>query len=170
MQTLAIMTIKANKFFIMADTSLDEGACNGITGSRWIDGQCYALASTGKVRNQVGDSEVRDTVSYMDKDKVHQLDDPSKGYHFDVNLFYQNAKECQDKGGGNVDLGSLVPKPYQTSGYPPCFVNIPVIKADQSPCNDGSHDWSTLGFDKFFCNLPPKGGGPPCPNHICHKA
>ena len=158
MESLAIMTIKANKYFVFVDTSMDQNGCNGITGSRWIDNKCYALGSAGKPRNQVGNGELRKMVSYMDASKVGQLDDPSKGYDFDVKAFYQTAQDCENAGGGDVSIPAVIAGAAQSgTSYPRCFVNIPVITADSTPCNDKSHDRSSLGYDASFCNPP---GGP----------
>lgn len=136
--------MKAQKYFIFSDTSLDEHGCD-MTGSRWINGQCYCLAKAYKPLAVQGASK---TYSYLDKKIILYLDDPNKPYKFDVVAFYQNAIDCQNNGGGDVDLKSLKDA---IQGYPRCFVNIPVITAEMSPCQDQEHDWSSVGFDEQFC-------------------
>lgn len=160
MQSLALGTMRTNKHFFWVDKTLSEDECNMIEGSRRINDECYVIGWKGESWQDTGSRgrDLRKSVHQMDPDMITKLDDPSKGYEFDLDAFYRNAQDCANSGGGDVDMNNLTPIVGDSgTGYSKCFVNLKVLKGYESPCKtepDGVHPsegMDDLGFEETFC-------------------
>ncbi|KAH0559084.1 hypothetical protein GP486_004335 [Trichoglossum hirsutum] len=186
-QSLVVTLLKAAGYYIFVNTDRDQNACNGITGSRFINGvsnrplprvsrkltpyptyqQCYTIEHGERFRIN---GNIAQTTKVIDRNVVLNFDDPSKGYNIDVVTFYNNAQACQDAHpnfDGEVDTAAI-----PTDGsYPQCFFNLPVIKGSTSPCVAVAEFKATypdsLGFSVGSCEppptLPPPGSNRPPP-------
>jgi hypothetical protein len=98
----------------------------------------------------------------MSRDEILKLDDPSKEYKFNMEEFYQNAEDCQNSGGGDPEL-NVVPEFGASSALlPKCFINLQVIKAENSPCNvNFGRDFGDLGFSPAEGSCSPPFRQPP---------
>ncbi|KAI9802789.1 MAG: hypothetical protein M1833_001388 [Piccolia ochrophora] len=150
-QSLVSTTLKSLNFYIFVNTDRSESDCGSITGSRFIDNQCFTLEKHGKTAG--ARASLRDTTEIIDKEIMLKLDDPAAGYNIDVTGFYRNADACQT---AHPDFdGTLASNNLPTDGsLPECFFNIPVIKAPESPClaiQKGQKLPENLGFSESNC-------------------
>ncbi|KAK5738819.1 hypothetical protein LTR17_005754 [Elasticomyces elasticus] len=121
-QQTVMAVLTARNYFVFLDTHRDADACNSITGSRFINNQCFAIEQrTSNFVNCQQDSVV------IDKDIVLKLDDPSKPYGFDLNAFYSNVQACSN---GQPDTSLDI-----TDDLPPWVFGIPFVTASQSMRN-----------------------------------
>ncbi|KAK5732702.1 hypothetical protein LTR17_010257 [Elasticomyces elasticus] len=113
-QQTVMAVLTAQNYFVFLNTHRDADACNSITGSRFINNQCFTIEQrTPNFVNCQQDSVV------IDKDIVLKLDDPSKPYGFDLNAFYSNVQACNN-GQPDTDLDI-------TDDLPPCAFGIPFV-------------------------------------------
>ncbi|KAK4954645.1 hypothetical protein LTR10_008078 [Elasticomyces elasticus] len=113
-QQTVMAVLAAQNYFVFLNTHRDADACNSITGSRFINNQCFTIEQpTPNVVNCQQDSVV------IDKDIVLKLDDPSKPYGFDLNAFYSNVQACNN---GQPDTSLDI-----TDDLPPCAFGIPFV-------------------------------------------
>ncbi|KAK3641196.1 hypothetical protein LTR56_011436 [Elasticomyces elasticus] len=113
-QQTVMAVLAAQNYFVFLNTHRDADACNSITGSRFINNQCFTIEQpTPNVVNCQQDSVI------IDKDIVLKLDDPSKPYGFDLNAFYSNVQACNN---GQPDTSLDI-----TDDLPPCAFGIPFV-------------------------------------------
>ncbi|KAI5460602.1 hypothetical protein BGZ63DRAFT_405070 [Mariannaea sp. PMI_226] len=153
---LVVASLNSNKAFIWVDHGQTADECNGITGARLINNECYIIGTIGPKPTRAIHSLqlpyefelqwMRETVQWLDTDSLLKLESV---YGFNVEGFYRNAQDCMNSGGGEVDQQNFILG--EGSDLPRCFVNLPVIKATNSPCFDGN-DWSSLGYTKDYCD------------------
>ncbi|KAK5693431.1 hypothetical protein LTR97_010000 [Elasticomyces elasticus] len=90
-QQTVMAVLAAQSYFVFIDTNRSEDDCNGITGSRFINNQCFTLEQrTPNFINCALDSKV------IDPTIVLKLDSSSKPYGFDLPSFYQNVQACNN--------------------------------------------------------------------------
>lgn len=121
-QQLVASLLAAQNFFVFVDTNRSLNDCNKITGSRFIDGQCFTIEK--RFQNNIqctADSKVIDAAIVL------KFDNPSAGYNIDLPTFYKNVQECNNgQPASGLDVGSDLPR---------CAFGIPFVKAAGSICN-----------------------------------
>jgi hypothetical protein len=140
-------------FFVRVDTNRSENDCNGITGARFINGQCFAIEKRTP-NNIIG----LDDSQPMDRDMVLKLDNPSSGYNFDMNAFYQNVQECNNGSpSDSLDIGSDLPR----CAFGMAFIRAagPVCNAVGTPNLAANLQINTQACNKVVCTQPIIGGG-----------
>ncbi|ORY15128.1 hypothetical protein BCR34DRAFT_598607 [Clohesyomyces aquaticus] len=158
-QRLVSTALKSQGYYVFVDQDRTQDDCNGITGSRWIENQCFTIEH---FRLSASSPQgIRGTTKVISKDIVLKFDDPNAGYNINVEQFYRNADACQNAHPG-FD-GNIDPNGIPTDGsYPQCFFNIPVVKAKATPCladNLGALP-GNLEFSEGACEVPMD-----CPGH-----
>lgn len=155
-QQLVASLLAAQNFFVFVDTDRTENDCNGITGSRFINGQCFTIEKRTQTHVQcTPDSQP------IDASIVLKFDDPNAGYNIDLPTFYQNVQDCnngQPAQGLDID-----------GDFPRCAFGIPFIKAAGSVCNavgtpklPASLQVGSDSCNKVVCPRPSIGGGCHC--------
>ncbi|KAK4952031.1 hypothetical protein LTR10_009951 [Elasticomyces elasticus] len=124
--------------------------CNGITGSRFINNQCFTLEQ----RTPNGITCDTDS-SVIDSTIVLKLDSSSEPYGFDLPSFYQNVQACNNgKEGTGADFAD---------SNPPCAFGIPFVTGSNTVCNAASAGLPAIlqlpCSQKVVCPNPTLGGG-----------
>ncbi|KAK2768238.1 hypothetical protein FQN54_000090 [Arachnomyces sp. PD_36] len=135
-QSLAIEALRSTGHYIFVDTTRSQDDCNTITGSRYINDECFTIEhkSTGP-----GPDGIYGPITEPgDADQLISL--TNDFYQLSMETLYDTANRCygvdptyEGKTGLSElnfdgDLSAL-------QSVPACFYNIPVIKGHQSPCH-----------------------------------
>ncbi|KAI9850136.1 MAG: hypothetical protein M1824_003651, partial [Vezdaea acicularis] len=92
-QSLVGTVLKSQNYYIFVNTDRTENDCNGITGSRFINNQCFTIEQHKAVN--INTFPISSTTQVIDKSKILKFDDPSAGYNINPVAFYTNADACQ---------------------------------------------------------------------------
>ncbi|KAI9893107.1 MAG: hypothetical protein M1814_000654 [Vezdaea aestivalis] len=162
-QALVVVILKAQNYYVFVDTSRTESDCNKITGSRFIDNQCFTIESFQRDNNFREDGSIAPRTRPIDPSIVGKLDNSE--YQIDGKSL-PKPRTAHPGFDGKVDSSAI---PLDGS-IPPCFFSLPVIKAETSPCealNAGIKLPSNLGFDEKSCGAgSPRGPGVKDPHNI----
>ena len=121
-QQLVAQVLVAQDYFVFLNTDSKESDCSKITGSRFINNQCFTVEQ----RTQTHDVCSQDSKP-IDAALILKFDDPNAGYNIDLVEFYQNVQACN-----NGD------QPHSLdidSDYPKCAFGMAFISAAGSVCN-----------------------------------
>ncbi|KAK4897627.1 hypothetical protein LTR27_004773 [Elasticomyces elasticus] len=148
-QQTVMAVLAAQSYFVFVDTNRSEDDCNGITGSRFINNQCFTL------EQRTPNAVTCDTdSSVIDSTIVLKLDSSSKPYGFDLPSFYQNVQACNNGQQGTAADFS--------DDNPPCAFGIPFVTAANSVCSASGTFPSILQLpcsQKVVCPNPGLCGG-----------
>lgn len=154
-QQLVGHVLAAQNYFVFVDTSRTLDDCNKITGSRFINNQCFTIE-----QRTVNSNECQADSQPIDASIVLKFDDPSAGYNIDLPTFYQNVQACQN--------GQLAESVELSGEFPSCAFGLPYVEAAGTVCsaqNGGIPDSLQInasGCTKVFCPSPKIGGGCSC--------
>ena len=90
-QQLVASILAAQYYFVFVDTDRTESDCNGITGSRFINNQCFSIEKRTQTHVQCTPDSQPIYASI-----VLKFDDPNAGYNIDLPTFYQNIQDCNN--------------------------------------------------------------------------
>jgi hypothetical protein len=121
-QQLVASLLAAQQYFVFVDTNRSEDDCNGITGSRFINNQCFTIEK--RTQNSITCAADQTPI---DASIVLKFDDPNAGYNIDLPTFYQNVQQCNNgQAATGLDIDNDLPR---------CAFNIGFVTASKSVCN-----------------------------------